>query len=227
MSATRITSLLAVLLATAGLAAVPAGALAQDEPIDEEIEFVEEDMWCDDDVAGADDDEFVEEDDEAELRQLSSDDEEFFDEQDEDFLGPGEDDEGLEDEPSDDELFDDCLAAEGEELDEEGVSETVETDTTRLARRGVLTAKLFVPGRAVIESVLTRGGATARMAKRQVLGSAHRRVTRAGRVSLKVKLTPKGRRVVRKAKRKLRLVLTTHVTLAGGPRLTRSTRIRL
>jgi hypothetical protein len=233
MSASRLTTLLAVLLATVGLSVLPSGALAQDDPVDDDgvvlvddgldegiDEVLDDDMWCDDDFSGVDEDE-------TELRQLI-DDSEFIDEDDPDFLGPDDEDDGLVDEgeASDDELLDDCLGAGDEDLAEDGASAAVTTDTTRLVKKGVLTARLYVPGKAVLDSSLTKSGA--HVAKRgRALGSAHKRTAKAGMVTLRIKLTPKGRKVVRKATRKLRLVLTTHIALAGGKQLTRTTRIRV
>lgn len=234
MSVTRLNALLALLLAVLGLSALGGGAgiaLAQDEPVDDEdvvlvddgTDVLDEDMWCDDEYVAEDD--FS---DEADLRQV---DEEVVDEDDPDFLGP--DDEGDDvdlDEPSDDELLDDCLGDDAEDLadDSGAAAQTVTTDTTRVVRKGLLIARLFVPGKATVEGVLTKGGTAARIARRgQVLGTTHQRTGKAGPVTLRIKLTPKGRKVVRKAKRALRLVLTTHITLAGGKKLTRTTRIRL
>ena len=217
MSIPRLSTLLAVLLASFGLAALPGAAFAQDEPIDEEIEFVEEDMWCEDDFTGGG--ETVAEEDEelfgdADLRQV--DDGEFFDEEDPDFLGPDGEDPVFEDEPSDDELLDDCLDEETEELADDASAQVVGS-VTKLVKKGVLTFTLKVPGKGRVKSTLTKG--------QTKLGKASKKVAKAGKVTIKLKLTKKGRKVVRNATQTLHLTLTSQIKLAKGRTLTRTTRI--
>ena len=209
MLVSRLTSLLALLLAVLGLAALPAGALAQDEPIDEEIELVEEDMWCDDEIVTEDD--FADEDG-TELRQVEEENpDEFFDEEDPDFLGPGEDDFD-EEEPSDDDLLDDCTEDVADDA-AETVGQIVKPDVSRIAKKGFLTASIRVPGKAKVTSTLTKGA--------KKLGHATQQAKKAGRFTIRIDLSRKGRRVVRSATGPLKLTLTAVVKPAKGKKTTR------
>lgn len=207
--------LFALLLATLGLAALPASSFAQDDIVDEGIDLIDEevldeDMWCDDTVA-TDDEEFFDEAFDAELRQVESEDE-FFDEEDPGFLGP-DGEEPLDDEPSDDELLDDCetLADDSGELEE--IGQIAKPDASKIVKKGYVTAQIRVAGKAKITSSLTKGS------KR--LGRSTQKAKKAGKVTIRIDLTKKGRKIVSSATGPLKLTLTAKVKPAKGKKVTR------
>jgi hypothetical protein len=211
--------LLAILLATLGLAALPATSFAQDDFVDEGIEFVDEeildeDLWCDDDFVDPDDEEeffdeeFAFEDDGTELRQV---DDEFFDEEDPGFLGP-DGEEFFDDEPSDDELLDDCEPVEDSGALAE-VGQIVKPDVAKIVKKGFITAQIRVPGKATITSALTKGS------KR--LGHATQKAKKAGKFTIRIDLTKKGKKIVKSATAPLKLTLTAKVKPAKGKKVTR------
>lgn len=245
MAVRPLTSLCAALLALLALAALPTVSAAAETPtastaqvVDDEIldETFDEDFEEDETA-----DDFDEEDcsagwvDEEVPFDESLDEEEFGDEElrstsrqvDEDVLGP--DDEELEDDFEDEDLgedYDDLSDEELCELIEDGVATAriVKVDASKLTKTGVLTAKLIVSGKARINGSLTMGsaGGKASAAKLRVLGTKRLTVAKAGRATLRLRLNRQGRRILRDAKKALRLTFNARVKLASGETIKRS-----
>lgn len=236
----RLTLTLLAFAALLGFSALPSPAAAQsgppdatlsavdvDDPIDDET-FGDEDLAADDGTfdAGACDflgeDDVAADEDDADL----ADDETFSD--DDDLLDPideeaGDDVDAVSDEDLDDitdediDAIDELCAAldEGIALDEAG-----EPDTSDLASTGSMDVDFYLSGPGTVDGTLTGGSSTraviAKAKGAKVLGRGHTRAAKAGKVTLKVKLTKKGRKLVKKAKKALSLTLGTKVKLDSG-----------
>jgi hypothetical protein len=245
MLARRLALPLLALLALAGFSALPATAATSpapatsqpsvdpDDPIDDETGYDDEDLADDGDLSALDDEEiaddedfdadscdFISDEDVAD-ETLAGDDEDVIG--DEEILDPSDDDLGDEfDDTSDEDLGDDTGAEDDlcALLEDTGATpdEPGETDTSDLGKSGKLTVDLFVSGPGDVEGALT-GGSSGRAviaAKARVLGRGHKHVAKAGLVTLQVKLTKQGRRLVKKTRKALSLTLGTTVSLDSG-----------
>jgi hypothetical protein len=138
------------------------------------------------------------------------------------LVDDGSADEGdLADDSSDEDLADDACA-----VIENGViaDEVGTTDVTNLRKKGVVTAEVYASGPGRLDSTLTNGatGRSAAIAGVRVLGGSHQKVAKAGKVTIRIKLTKQGRKVLRKAKRTLRLTLGTKLALTSGKTVKRT-----
>jgi hypothetical protein len=249
MSPRRLTHVLIALLAVLGLSALPAAsastvaspasapALEDGEFIDEaelaedpyeydaeETVLLDDELADEGDVCGVTDpaeDVVVDEGDFIDGELIADDGDPGVDEQirrrqvtdpapDADPLDPDQTDEEIADDGattddlSDDELNQICETA----IDDVVPDEVATTDVTKIKKKGVLTAEMFASGKGVLHSSLTVGAAG--------------RVAQAGRVTIRIKLTKRGRKVLRKATRTLHLTLTTKLALAGGKTVKRT-----
>lgn len=244
MSLSRLTHAFIALLAVIGLSTLlatsaSATAAPASQPVLEEGEFIDEaeldeDPFEFDEEVGVDEGEDL---GDEELCDALDEDEDVIDEDltEETELRVADDGELLDPEEGlDDEGFgEDADDFSDEDLDEDicdsiengfAPDEVSDTDTSDLRKKGVLTAELFASGAGKLTSTLTVGssGRTASIAGRRVLGRSQQRVTRAGKVTIRIKLTKKGRKVVRNAKRTLRLTLGTTLALKSGKTVKRT-----
>ena len=126
------------------------------------------------------------------------------------------------DTPDDSSTVDDCSGAGGTSGD--GVDAGA---LKKLLKTGGLSEDVDVPGPGVVDGTLespTAGAASVRAAKShaKVLGRGHQRVSKAGRISLRIRLTGYGKRTLRKATKALRVTLHTRIRLKSGKTIDRS-----
>jgi hypothetical protein len=104
-----------------------------------------------------------------------------------------------------------------------GFDEIDAQDVRNLSRKGWFTERIDMPGPGTIDESLTTGSAGRAVAATvRVLGAGRARATKAGTVTVKVRLNAYGRRAVRTAKHALRLTLRTSVVLASGKTIPRT-----
>jgi hypothetical protein len=101
---------------------------------------------------------------------------------------------------------------------------------TKVARTGVLTQTIDMPGPGTIDETLTLPGAVAASvagSAAKLLGSKHLRVARAQTITIRVKLNQRGRKALRTATRALSLRLNTSIHLTAGTTSSRSATLKL
>jgi hypothetical protein len=96
-----------------------------------------------------------------------------------------------------------------------------------LVKTGGLDQDIDVPGPGTVDGTLespTGGAASvhAAKAKARILAHGHKHVTKAGRITLRLRLTGLGRRTLRNAKHALHLTLRTKIKLKSGKTIDRS-----
>lgn len=215
MSVRRLTHALIMLLAVLGLSALPAAA-ASTAPAPASAPSYEDGEFIDEAELDEDPYEFDEETDgeDGDACEVITDDDEFADEG--EFGLRTVDDELLEpdDGEFDDEAFDDEFDEDVCETLESAIDEITDVDASGLRKRGVLWAEVAVSGKGKLTSTLTAGD--------RVLGSAEQKTSEAGTENVRIKLTKKGRRIIRKAKSALELTFSTKLALAGGETVKRT-----
>lgn len=148
---------------------------------------------------------------------------------------PSTDDTSTDDTTTDDTSTDDTTTDDGslddtstdpcatELTDDEVLSDVGDGDVTDLGKKGAFGESFDMPGPGTIDETLTGGaGSRAVIAKVRIVGSAHKKVVKAGTVTVRVKLTKLGRKLVRSSKRTLRLTLNTRIALDSGRTIKRS-----
>jgi hypothetical protein len=212
---------LIALLAVLCLSAVPAATASTAAPAASAPAF-EDGEWIDEAELAEDPFEFDENvpTDEFGCEVSGDEDSESGDEEDFEFRQVGDDEDVLEDEDSDlfeDELSDEELADEGfcDTLDEVFEDEIVDVDASRLHKKGVLTADVVASGAGRLVSTLTLPGTGS-------LGKARQSIDDAGPATIRIKLTKRGRKVLRNAKQTLSLTLGTKLALEDGTTVARS-----
>jgi hypothetical protein len=238
MLARRLTLLLAALLAVLGLSALPTASLARSSApashrVVDDPSQTDEGGEVDDEIV---DDQIDESDDFDEVSDEELDvcgDSDLGDDYagDEEDLGDGEDAADFREAPADDgeeDLGDDEILGDEEDptpgddvicetglFDEDAIFEDLGARHGKeLRKKGSLTDSLDMPDAGTIDATLTAGD--------RVLGTKHAEVEGADIVDVRIKLTPKGRRILRRAKSALELTLRTQISLAGGQEVDRS-----
>ena len=99
--------------------------------------------------------------------------------------------------------------------------------TARLGQTGRFSFVATVPGGGVMAVTIIAPNATLSAARRVLVGKARKTFSSAGSKRIKVKLTRKGRRLMRKTRRRVKLKVTTTFTPTGGRAIKRTKTFRL
>ena len=115
----------------------------------------------------------------------------------------------------------DCSDAQGDDGGDVSIDGADHARVAKFAKTGTLAQTIVMPGAGTIDETLTAAPAgsasaasTARRAR--VLGTKHLSVTKAGTLTVRVKLNKAGRKLLRTARGTLHLTLATHVVVTGG-----------